>query len=328
MLCVLGLFGSSPTYATSTINKASPKPVEVYQQRPLRSSIYWQPILSLLLPGSGKFISGEIPEAFAYSSIAMGSLIWSGARNRDIDHFEASDTYQRLSDADKENIQTNKDIYRQRSLAGQLWLAAGGLSSYQSFQYTSLAYEDDRAFAFLKRQERPLEILSAPFEFSFLKRQTTWIPLSLISALAVLDANTARDDYVRDPITAQELAYSTAFSYNAGTFEEAIFRGWMMPVLMHSTNSLFWSNQIQAALFAAAHLNQISRPYVQYGLGLYFGWLTQKNQWSLREAIFVHSWWDVVAFLIQYQNRRQDDGAKLRAVSPAIFWLPRLSMRF
>ena len=59
----------------------------------------------------------------------------------------------------------------------------------------------------------------------------------------------------------------------------------------------FWANLTQAAIFGAAHVSEDNPfPVFQTLAGYYFGYLAQRNNWSLQEAIFVHTWWDVIIF--------------------------------
>lgn len=59
--------------------------------------------------------------------------------------------------------------------------------------------------------------------------------------------------------------------------------------------------------FAAAHLGPQNRtPYPQFLGGMYFGWVTQRNNWSLKEAIFIHFWWDVIAISDALMRKRRN----------------------
>src|SRR5690606_36713047 len=83
----------------------------------------------------------------------------------------------------------------------------------------------------------------------------------------------------------------SAISYNAGVGEEALFRGWMMPVWQETFHSKFWSNTITALIFAAGHISdELPVPWPQFAIGYYLGHLTQKNYWTLSESVFIHSW--------------------------------------
>ncbi len=50
--------------------------------------------------------------------------------------------------------------------------------------------------------------------------------------------------------------YSGAYSYNAGVGEEAMFRGWLMPVFHQKFDSPFWANATTSVLFAQSSQGQ------------------------------------------------------------------------
>ena len=59
------------------------------------------------------------------------------------------------------------------------------------------------------------------------------------------------------------------------------------------------------------------RPLVIGLAGVYSGWLTRRNGWSVREAIFGHFWYDVV---VATATLLRDEEAAIR--------LPALRIRF
>jgi membrane protease YdiL (CAAX protease family) len=108
-----------------------------------------------------------------------------------------------------------------------------------------------------------------------------------------------------------DLLFSGGLAYNAGFTEEAVFRGWLLPVAYQYTGQRWWlANGLQAAFFGLAHYDKKNNPvpWPQTLLGYYFGYLTRKNGWSLSEAIFVHTWWDAVLFLGQSLTTHRVEG--------------------
>lgn len=288
-----------------------------------RRGTIWRPALSFLLPGFDQHLAHQFAYGMSYSGIYLVSSLWADSREKKVESFESSLEYRRLNDAERDNLQVHDERYKQRTLARQLTLFSGGLSAYHSFRTAVRTHQPYGSYKFLKHEESPKEILLAPFRFDFLTRPTTILPLALITGLAILDANSRHHEYRSDPISGSDLFYTSAISYNAGTYEEAMFRGWIMPVLMEGTGSAFWSNLLQAGLFAAAHMNQITMPYAQFSLGFYLGWLTQNSEWTLAESIFIHAWWDVAALTIQYSNRKKTGTGQL-----PVIWLPALKLAF
>ena len=181
-------------------------------------------------------------------------------------------------------------------------------------------------YAFLKRDESPIELLQAPLKFSYLKKSSTYIPLSVIASLFLYSLITEPTDDIglkKDPLTSSDLFFASAISLNAGTNEEALFRGWMMPVLMEWTASPFWSNTLTALLFGAAHLGSVDTPWAQVLLGWHMGNVTIENGWTLSEAIFIHTWWDVLALLNVYTHK-----LKNKEAITEVLWLPTLKWHF
>lgn len=279
----------------------------------------WQPLISLLLPGYGQFANGEYQAGFTYAGAASLGIAWQANNARAVERIMESSAYLNASQEERENIENHHPVFQERTVSGQMHLVTGGLSSYQSFR--SIAYRRQALgeYTFLdpEHYESPTDILLAPFNFKMLTRPTTWVPLLAIAGLTVLSNNTRTEDLQADPLTSQDFVFTSAISYNAGTSEEAIFRGWLMPRMYELTDSHFYANLIQSSLFALAHGNQVAVPIIQFGLGYYFGWLTMESDWQLAESVFIHSWWDVFALSIQYSNK-----------NVTRIFLPKLKMQF
>src|SRR5205823_1500285 len=97
-------------------------------------------------------------------------------------------------------------------------------------------------------------------------------------------------------LSASDGLFATGVSYNAGTGEEALFRGYLMMNLQQSWDSELWSNAATASVFSAAHISKDNPyPWPQLLLGFYLGWVAQHNDWTLSEGVFIHAWWDVLA---------------------------------
>jgi membrane protease YdiL (CAAX protease family) len=125
---------------------------------------------------------------------------------------------------------------------------------------------------------------------------STWIPLLALTALAFFSLQPNSRD-LGGFFNSTQPAYIGMTSYQAGLSEEALFRGWIYPLLHQATGERTWlSNSGQSLLFSAAHLGTNSFPWPQLLLGYYFGWMTSSNHWSIGQATFLHTWWDVIAF--------------------------------
>jgi membrane protease YdiL (CAAX protease family) len=252
-------------------------------------SVMWPAFFSFFIPGLDQWIENQHHAGFFYSGLgltgmALANQAWGKIKDDDFYHL------------DPENIE---HWHRQYILGSQIYQVAGSFSAYHSFRTAVRTQKKLGKYAFLKKEEHTGEILAAPFKFSYLKRHTTYLPLGgLAVAVAIL---VSADDEAAGKITLNESLYSGAISYNAGTGEEALFRGWIMPGMRQSMKSDFWSNTASAFIFAIAHQSeQLQVPWPQFVMGWYLGWLTQQNDWTLSESVFIHTWWDVIAFSAAY----------------------------
>ncbi len=186
----------------------------------------------------------------------------------------------------------------------QLYMFAGEMSAFHSFRTSIKARRESGQFAFLKAEETPADLLTAPFDFEYVLRPTTYWPLVAGLALGIA----SMDSRVKDEFSFGDAAFTAGVSYNAGVGEEALFRGYLMPVLRERIGSDGWSNVIQGTAFGAAHYSERNKlPVFQTLAGYYLGWLTQRNEWSLRESIFLHAWWDVLAIGFDVADGRVDN---------------------
>lgn len=263
---------------------------------------FWGPFCSMLLPGCNQWWHGQRSQGMFYSSWALTGMLVMGTSNFDYESQEEGFDI------------TEDNDFRAYQLGAQIYSAAGGMSAYAAFRST-VKYKQENGFdyQFIKRNETVDELLLAPFEFKFLKRSSTYTPLAVLLGLIALggDVSTAN-------LSASDAYYTSAYSYNAGTYEEAIFRGWQMPYLKNKGLSNFSSNAIQALIFGAAHGVRVV-PLPQILMGYYLGYVTQKNDWSIRESIFIHAWWDILAIGASYAQGTTET---------AVFSLPLYNARF
>ncbi len=284
-------------------------------------SVYWRPLVSFLLPGFDQYMAGHLSSGLAYSSLWFGANLWAGARLEKLDEQKDAIQWSSLSRKQQQDYRDHEELPRQVSLSSQYITAVGAMSAWHSFRTSVETQKAEGHYTFLKLEETPLDLLAAPFHFAYLERSTTWIPLLVAATFGALGGQGLPDEYQRDPYNTADAAYAGAFSYNAGVSEEALFRGYLQPVLYENWGSSEWSNLGQAVVFGVAHLGTIDKPLPQIGMGYYLGWLHQKRDWTLGEGIFVHAWWDVIALSASYMVRLKD---KERA-KPAVIWLPPLT---
>ena len=263
--------------------------------------------------------------ATGYAGITIISDIFAKKSIRREREYRNSFAYQRLSEAQKENRDFFNEEVRKISFYNQLSDASRSMSAYHSFQTSVKINQKYGLFNFIKHQDTPEQIAWAPFEFHYLTKPRTYLPLAFIASLAAAGMawNLEDEENEKRTLTNSDYYFSAASSYLAGTHEEALFRGWIQPSLRESTGSDFWSNAITSLIFARSHYPKIEVPIPQLILGWHFGYIVQESGYSLREAVFLHTWWDVFAFLGTYQYQRRNPNA----VIPPL-WLPALTLSF
>lgn len=269
-----------------------------YPHDSLRPRGGWGPVFSFFLPGIDQFVEGQTAAGATYLTYGVSGVVIAMNRNDAL-----------TSDPGQNDIGSRDNAVRQYMLGWQMYQTAGALSAYQAYRSTIQTYrESETGYGFIKSDDTTLDLAWAPFDFRFLARPTTFVPLGLLLAATVYAVNETSD--ADRYLSGSDYGYTAALSYQAGVSEEAIFRGWLMPSFRDSWKSDFWSNSTQATIFALLHISDENPyPVAQFLVGYYLGWLTQQNRWSLRESIFIHAWWDVIAFtgsyLLETKKERQ-----------------------
>ncbi|MCB0377698.1 MAG: CPBP family intramembrane metalloprotease [Bdellovibrionales bacterium] len=297
LLCLVA--GAQPGFAQTeeTTSSWSRKAIFDLDSKNLnnpRKSIFWAPVASYLLPGINQYINDQNRAGALYSALAVTGLM------------TASQASQRIQG----RVENPRDIVnleeRDSDVRAYLWGMktydlAGSLSLYHTFR-TAVNFRKGRGdYSFLPEGERVDELMLAPFQFSFLTRWSTLIPLGI--GLGLVIGVSANDDYNTRSLDGEDVLFTGAISYNAGVGEEALFRGWMMPLFRESFGNSFWSNIATSTLFAAAHISSENPyPVAQFVAGYYLGWLTLQNNWTLSESIFVHTWWDIIIFAANFSQ--------------------------
>lgn len=256
---------------------------------PENKSVFWGPMLSFVLPGVNQWWEDQWSQGALYSGLGLIGIETVRGANLSQDE---------LKEIEKDGFNDSEnDKFRQYKLGNQIYMAAGSFSAYASFQ-SSVKYRKEMLgeYEFIKKQETVKEILLAPFDFSFLKRKTTYFPLLLIGSLMAAGEGASLGNF-----QGADAFYTSAYSYGAGTNEEALFRGWLMPMFHQQFQSPLWANATTSVLFAAAH-GFSPAPLPQLAMGYYLGWVTQKNDYSIREAVFIHAWWDIFAIASSYMD--------------------------
>jgi membrane protease YdiL (CAAX protease family) len=280
------------------------------------------PLISFILPGAGQLYRKQITSGSLYAGLGLAGIHYSAQATRDF----------KLSEKNNLDISSQNTAVRKYILGLQVYQASGGLSAYHTFRSAVWQRKKYDQYQFLGAGETPLEILKAPFNLSYLTRSSTYIPLLVGGSLSWYLATHPGSDFTRRTIGKDDVLFSSAFSYGAGTHEEALFRGWLMPMLHEQGLSAPMANVGQGLIFALAHLGNNHIPLPQLFLGLHLGRVTQRNQWTLGESVFIHTWWDVFAFLSTYHLKKiKSDPSSNEAISnykSLVFLLPPINLTF
>jgi membrane protease YdiL (CAAX protease family) len=282
------------------------------------------PLISFFLPGAGQWVRSQAVSGAAYSLAALGGTAYAVNASKDVQADELQDL----------DIATGNVAVRKYLLGLQTTQAAGGLSLYHAFRSAVWQRQKFGEYQFLGDGDTPKDILMAPFRFDYLTRSSTWIPLAIGGLANWYLISHPQSGYYRKPLRREDPWFAGGFSYNASTHEEALFRGWLMPVLHNAGMSMTMANISQASIFALSHLSSTSIPLPQFFLGLHLGSVTLRNSWTISESVFIHAWWDVFAFIGNYQLAKKSPNTSFIQSSqtktmPSIpIMLPPLNVQF
>jgi membrane protease YdiL (CAAX protease family) len=282
--CVLLLSALAPTARAGAATDSIPV------VRP--GSVVLLPLASVFVPGFGQAAQRRYLEGGAYFAAGASGLVMA-----------ANSNYK--GDGSMDDLFFDRPGARLQMYGLGLYQGAGFLSAWDTFRAAIPAQQQDKGrFLFIDpaQTESVSDLLLAPFKPKYLVKPSTWIPLGVLGSLAALDISASRAS--GPDKGGRWLAYGPgdavftgALSMNAGATEEAMFRGYMMPLFYQWSGERAWvSNPAQALLFAGAHIGGVTNvPIAQALLGGYLGWLTQRDQWRIGQAVAVHFWWDVIA---------------------------------
>jgi hypothetical protein len=239
-----------------------------------RGSEFLIPLASLVLPGTGQYIHGAPAKGAVYTSVAVaGVAVYLNGPAEDA-------LFPRSADG-------------QRGAVGlHFYSSTTWLSAWDAFHRAMPAMQQQGKYKFLPaKRERISQLMLAPLDYRFLGRWTTWVDLAQ-TALVSGALLTLRDSAVPQyPYLGRDAAFAVSLSASAGVGEEAFFRGYFLPVLYQKTGKFWVANATQAAVFGVGH--GPAGLVFQAPWGLWEGWITRRNDWSIRESVFHHFWYDV-----------------------------------
>lgn len=234
----------------------------------------------VLVPGLGQYIDGAFLAGAAYTGAAVAGLkVASAVASGEVFYDDG------LPRAGRGQLSFE---------AIHVHVTARFLSSWDAFHRAVPALQQEGKYEFLTTRESLGDLMTAPFDPEFLGRKTTWVSLAYTGLVAGLVVAGRDPGFEYEPFRPSDAAFAGALSYNAAMGEEAVFRGWLLPMLHQKTGRRFWlANALQAGIFAAGHDDAGAFVAAIAAIALYDGWVTRRNDWSIRESTFHHFWYDV-----------------------------------
>lgn len=273
-----------------------------------KKSLFWMPLASIVLPGLGQAIDGETGKFLLFAGQGTaGILVAAEGRQKEKDYLKGPD----LDDNYRQDTKLQQDI------GSSAFTNAGLISAFDTFNRRVKVSQKEGQFRFLPQEQDLATLYRAPFDFSYMKKPTTWIPFLLAMGIGyehLMQAPRPGQIHTRG-IDGLAGAY---LSYNAGTGEEAYFRGVLYPTLYENWNGHWTANAAQSLLFGYSHG---ATPYFQILAGWYLGWVTEKNGFELGESIFIHAWWDLWVITASFIRNRS-------LANDVYIQLPQLEIRF
>lgn len=281
------------------------EPVSDPEPAPARSgsgSEFLIPLGSLIVPGLGQYLNGASLHGVAYTGVALGGYLLSSV---------GDDTGETL---DGPPHRAEDQLAQQ---AAHTALTSGFLSAWDSFHRAVPMKQTRGEYGFLGERETVGDLLTAPFDHRFLGRWTTWVDLAATAGVLAfaLSGNDPKGPY--HPFGVNDGAYVVSLSMNAGVGEEALFRGWLLPMLYQNLGGRFWlANGLQATMFGALHPRASWFAMFITASAAWEGWLVRRNDWSIRESVFHHFWYDVA--IVTAALLTDERGTEVRITFPVI----------
>jgi membrane protease YdiL (CAAX protease family) len=279
LLLAPSLVVAQPTRARAAIQRLDPAPAHTADRQlvevPRSGSEFWIPFGSVFVPGLGQYLHGASWTGVGHSGVALAGYLLSAA-----------------GDPTLELPRRSEDQLAYEGL--HLAFTAGTLSAWDAFHRAMPALHRVGKYDFLRPEEDLGDLIWAPLDLRFLGRWTTLVDLAFTAAVTTWVLEEGAPDGPYRPFHGHDGAFATSLSLNAAVGEEAAFRGWLLPMLTQKLGGRFWlANLLQGGLFGLGH-PQAGPFAVVIGAGaVYNGWLTRRNDWSIREGIFQHFWYDV-----------------------------------
>jgi hypothetical protein len=156
------------------------------------------------------------------------------------------------------------------------------------------------------------EGFTTPFELKNLDDPWVYVPLAMIAAAVTVDYMTSKPNSALQPLTpTSNLLYDSHYGLwepiGSGWPEEAFYRGFLQREFTLASGSPVLGVLGESALFALSHEAGSGR-FSAALVGLYLGYLAERNHGNLGPGITVHFWGDLLlgleTILISHRDQR------------------------
>lgn len=271
--------------ALPAVSDTAARRAPIDSARPRRGSEFLIPFSNLLLPGLGQYIQRAPAAGLGYTAAFLGGFALAN-----------------LSDSSYRTDLPHTGRDQLSDIGLGVLVSSSFLSTWDSFQRAVPRLQRQGKYDFLGRRETLGQLASAPFDPRFLKRWTTWVDLGQTAAFVALTLSDRKTgvDYI--PVRGRDPLFAGAISINAGVGEEAMFRNYLLALFYQHMGRRFWvANATQGSIFGAAHLPEYGLQWAYLsGWAMWEGWITRRNNWSVRESVFHHFWYDTAIFTAAY----------------------------
>lgn len=251
---------------------------------------------ALVLPGVIQGLDRQYSKTAWYTTSTLAGLAGYS-------HF--SDKADFIEDDDRNNdtleIEYLNDTTLKADFSSSVALNSMFMSSYDAYQSRAKYRRFDNAVTI---STKPVsQLWKAAFKWENLAKPSTYIPLLLAAAYV-----SSRDNVYaiqRGDSASLFEAHSANLAGNMFTAvgEEAFFRGYLNTELSHQLGQSS-GLVVSSLLFGALHSG--SGNQANFGtataIGGYLGWLHQRNNYDLEQAVAVHYWFNVISGIAELKH--------------------------
>lgn len=256
---------------------------------------------SVLFPGLGQAAQKEYLSAALQGGFGAIMLAGTASQTSNKSYIEVED---QIDEKTKTNY-SNPTTFR-ADMYSRFYLNTALFSAYDSYRIYRRNHPEEGQHTPVP-QEDLLDLMWAPYNWRYLTRITTLIPIAAVALLTRGDPG--KDDYVVEPqdgLTRKTLRRGYyVMSHGIAIGEEAFFRGYLNTSFTEKWGPA-WGLAGSSAAFGLAHSGTGgSANSITAGVfGAYMGWLQRRDNYRIGEPVAIHFWWDVFALTSMTRERK------------------------